>query len=185
MGVSSYSLNPAENTSVNGVDISENCAAAGLNDAIRAIMADIRAWTDQQGIDFPIAIDQGGTGAVSASAALAALGGLAATYRQLPQSTKSGDFTFDLTQGAGHVYYTGTGHTATVPANGTVAFPTGTTLTVVNNGSGALVIARAGSVVLKWAATGADANRSLAVGGMATLLKVAGDTWFITGAGLS
>lgn len=185
MGVGAYNTNPALNTSISGVDISEGCNASWFNDALRQMMADIAVWTASNGVSYPVSIGNGGTGQTTAAAALTALGGLSATYQHLPQSAKSSGFTFDLTQDAGHVLYSGSAATATVPTNAGVAFPIGTAIVVVNNGSGALAIARAGGVSMKWASTGADADRSLAIGGMATLLKVGTDLWFISGAGLT
>lgn len=185
MSVASYNPNAYLNTSISGIDISEGCNANGFNDALRQIMADIAVWTAAYAVTFPISIAQGGSGQITAAASLAALGGLSATYQHLPQSAKSSGFTFDLTQDAGHVYYTGAAATATLPTNATIAFPVGTAIAIVNNGSGALAIARAGGVSMKWANTGADADRSLAAGGLATLLKVGTDLWFISGASLS
>lgn len=46
MAVTDYSTTPASNTSVSGIDISENCAPAGINDAIRQVMADIKTFYD-------------------------------------------------------------------------------------------------------------------------------------------
>lgn len=184
-GVANYNTNPALNTSINGQDIAEGSAAAGYNDALRQIMADIATWVASLGLTIPIAVASGGTGSTTAAGALTNLGALTVTYKELPQSAKSAGYSFDLTQSAGHVYYTGAAATATVPTNASVAFPVGTAITIVNNGSGALAIARGGGVNMKWAATGADADRSLAVGGMAMILKVATDLWFISGSGLS
>lgn len=73
MPVASYNTNPALNTSISGIDISENCSPAGYNNALRQIMADIRAWTDAQGVSYPISIANGGTGQSSAAAAFNAL----------------------------------------------------------------------------------------------------------------
>jgi hypothetical protein len=75
MSVSSYNTNPALNTSISGIDISEGSAASGYNNALRQIMADIKAWTDGQAITYPISVANGGTGATTAAAALVALGG--------------------------------------------------------------------------------------------------------------
>lgn len=185
MSVADYSTNPALNTQIAGIDIGEGSAAAGYNNALRQIMADIRAWTDAYAVTYPIEIDKGGTGEITAPAALAALGGLPVAYRELPQDPKSAAFSFALSQTAGHIYYTGGAAAATIEPNGTVAFPLGTVLTVINNGSGVLTLTRGAGVAMKWAATGADANRALAVGGMATLIKVGTDLWWITGAQLS
>ena len=185
MPVSSYNITPALNTTISGIDISEGSPAAGYNDALRQIMADIRAWTDAYAVTYPISIANGGTGATSAATGLAALGGLSVTYKELPQSAKSTGFTLDLTQSAGHIYYTGGAATVLVPANASVAFAIGTAIMLVNDGSGALTLSRDTGVALKWAANNVDANRTLATGGMATLIKVASDLWFISGMGLS
>ena len=183
--VSNYKTNPAFNTSINGTDISENAAAAGYNDALRQIMADIATWTTAYAVTYPIAINKGGTGAATAPLALAALNGLDASYQRLPQVPKSASFALSLDMDGGHVRYTGAAGTATINPNATTAFPRDAALVLVNDGSGALSIARGAGVALIWAASGSDANRSLAVGGMATLIQVATNRWFISGAGLS
>lgn len=185
MAVGDYNTNPALNTAISGIDISEGSAASGYNNALRQIMADIATWTAAYAITYPIAIDKGGTGQITAAAALAALGGLPDDYKELQQSAKSAAFQFDLTQSAGHVYYTGAAAAATIPPNATVAFPIGTTILIINNGSGALTLTRGAAVALKWASTGADANRALAVGGMASIIQVATDLWFVSGTQLS
>lgn len=46
MPFSSYSLTPALNTSINGINIDENCAAANVNNALRQLAADGRALSD-------------------------------------------------------------------------------------------------------------------------------------------
>lgn len=72
--VADYSTTPSANTSINGIDIDELCAAAGYNNALRQIMADIAAWTAAYAVTYPISIANGGTGSASATAALTALG---------------------------------------------------------------------------------------------------------------
>jgi len=42
MPVSDYSTVPANNTSISGINIAENCAAGNGNDAMRQLMADIK-----------------------------------------------------------------------------------------------------------------------------------------------
>jgi hypothetical protein len=90
MSVSAYNTNPALNTSISGIDIAENAAAAGFNNALRQIMADIRAWTDTYAVTYPIAINKGGTGAITAAAALTALGAFPAAGGAI-----AGDSTID------------------------------------------------------------------------------------------
>lgn len=46
MSVVDYSTTPASNTTIGGTNIAENCSPAGLNNAIRQIMADVRVMYD-------------------------------------------------------------------------------------------------------------------------------------------
>ena len=48
MGVNDYSLNPDNNTQINGINIAEGCLPSGINDAIRQLMADVKADSDEQ-----------------------------------------------------------------------------------------------------------------------------------------
>jgi hypothetical protein len=186
MGVETYSTDPAENTSISGIDIAENCDAANLNDALRQIMADLKTFYNTYvGISLPLAIASGGTGATDATDALSNLGALGVAFKHLPQSAQTGAFAFSLAQDGGHIYYSGGAAAATIPANSSVAFQVGTIIVVVNDGSGALTLTRGGGVSLKWANTGANADRALAVGGVASLIKVGTDAWFVSGAGLT
>lgn len=184
-GVANYYTNPSLNVSINGIDIAELCSAAGYNDALRQIMADIAVWTAASGVTYPISIANGGTGQITAAAALAALGGLGTAYQRLPQTPKAAAFAYDLTMDGGHVRYTGAAAAATINPNATTAFPVGAVILTINDGSGVVTLTRGVGVALIWAASGADANRSLAVGGMATQIQVATDRWFVSGTGLS
>jgi hypothetical protein len=93
-------------------------------------------------------------------------------------------YTLVLGDAGDHVYFTG-GSTATltVPTNASVAFPTGTTILVLNNNSGNLTISGAG--VTFQLANGTTGNRTVATKGMASLIKVATDTWWVTGPGVT
>lgn len=46
MSFGSYSTTPASNTSINGINIGENCAAANITNALRQIAADGRELYD-------------------------------------------------------------------------------------------------------------------------------------------
>lgn len=105
-------------------------------------------------------------------------------YRSIPQDPQSSGYTLALTDSGKHIYYTGAAATLTVPTNSTVAFPTGSAITIINNGSGALTIGTSGLTVY-FAGTSNTGNRTLNTKGMATLIKVATDTWFISGVGLA
>ena len=43
MGVKDYDLNPDNNTQINGINIAEGCPPSGINNAIRQLMADVKA----------------------------------------------------------------------------------------------------------------------------------------------
>lgn len=106
-------------------------------------------------------------------------------YLSAPQAhNSSGNYTLVIGDAGDHVYFTG-GSTAilTVPTNASVAFPIGTTILAVNNNSGALTISGAG--VTFQLANGTTGNRTVATKGMASLLKVATDTWWVTGPGVT
>lgn len=102
-------------------------------------------------------------------------------YINAPQSTNT---TVAATDAGKHIYFTG-GSTATltVSTNATTPLATGTVILVVNDNSGDLTISGAG--VTFQLADGATGNRTVATKGMATLLKVATDTWYVSGAGVT
>ena len=102
-------------------------------------------------------------------------------YIGAPQSTNT---TVAASDAGKHIYFTG-GSTATltVNTNSTTAIDVGTVILVVNNNSGNLTISGAG--VTFQLANGATGNRTVATKGMATMLKVATDTWYVTGPGVT
>ena len=102
----------------------------------------------------------------------------------IPQTTKNAAFTLALADASNHIYYTGAAANLTVPTNASVAFPEGTVITVINNGSGALTIVTTG-ITMNQAGTTNTGDRTLATKGIATLIKVDTDTWFISGSGLT
>lgn len=106
-------------------------------------------------------------------------------YLGVPPSPQSGGYTLAQTDLAKHIYYTGAAAALTIPPIASVAFEIGSVVTIVNNGSGVLTITRGAGVSLIWAGVGTNADRALAISGMCTILKVAADIWFVSGAGLS
>lgn len=44
MPVNDYSTTPGSNTAISGIDIAENCAPAGINNALRQVLGDIATW---------------------------------------------------------------------------------------------------------------------------------------------
>ena len=84
-----------------------------------------------------------------------------------------------------HIYMTTTsGQTLTIPANGTVAFPVGTTIVVVNANTISTSIAIT-TDTLRLANSTSTGTRTLASNGMCTLLKIASTEWIASGNGLT
>ena len=106
-------------------------------------------------------------------------------YLNIPQNAQSGNYTLVLADNGKHVYSTNSGtQTITVPTNASVAFPVGTALTIVNNGTTSITISTT-SLTVYQAGTTNTGDRTLATKGVATLLKVDTNTWFISGSGVS
>jgi len=108
------------------------------------------------------------------------------TYPLIAQNAQTGPtYTMTLADGGGHVYLTYVGVvTVTIPANASVAFPIGTSITIINK-SGSVASIAITSDTLYLAGTGSTGARSLANYGVATLLKTTATNWFISGNGLT
>ena len=101
----------------------------------------------------------------------------------MPQVT-AGNVTLALADSGKHFYSTSAApFTVTIPVNSTVAFPIGTVVSIVNQGTANLSIAQ-GSATLYLSGNSTSASRTITSYGVATLLKVATDTWFINGNGV-
>lgn len=72
-----------------------------------------------------------------------------------------------------------------VPADAAAPFPVGAVVTVTNLGPAAIAISPQAGVTLRQAGTANAGVRTLLGYGIATLRKVAAETWFVAGAGLS
>jgi hypothetical protein len=133
------------------------------------------------------------TGSYSAPAWLIALAttvtinGYVVGYRDVPQNAQSGNYTAALGDAGKHLYSTNAGaQTFTLPTNASVAFPVGTAITIVNNGTTAITMTTTSTTVYKAGTSAAWASGgNLGVRGLCTFLKVATDTWFVSGSGLS
>lgn len=107
-----------------------------------------------------------------------------AGYMGMPQNSTGTGITLAATDAGKHIYVTTTGQTITIPANGTVAFPIGTTIVVVNANGVSTSIAIT-TDTLRLANSTSTGTRTLASNGMCTLLKVASTTWIASGNGLT
>ena len=66
----------------------------------------------------------------------------------------------------------------------TGAFPTGATLTIVMNAAGNVIVAQGTGVSLYLAGSSTTGNRVVGAYGLASVMKVATDTWVISGTGV-
>ena len=116
--------------------------------------------------------------------------GLTATlagFRGIPQNSNSADYTLVAADAGKHILHPSSdanARTFTIPANASVAFPVGTTVTFVNQTSQVVSIAIT-SDTLTLANSTTTGTRSLAQNGVATAIKVASTSWIISGAGLT
>lgn len=105
-------------------------------------------------------------------------------WRDCPQNSQTANYQLVLADRGKQVYMNGTSLTLTVPASGTVAFPIGTTIMVVNGNSSSLSVAIT-TDTMTLANSTTTGTRSLAQNGVATLTKVGATNWLIAGTGLS
>ena len=112
--------------------------------------------------------------------------GYAIGYRDIPQVIFTGNATIATTDAGKHYYSTlSTGNVLTIANNASQGFQIGTAISIVNQGSGTITVAQGSGVTLYLAGNATASNRSIATFGMATIMKVATDTWFINGTGVS
>ena len=113
--------------------------------------------------------------------------GVAIGYRDIPQLLANTNTTIANTDMGKHYYSANsTSMTLTIANNTSVAgIPVGAAISVVSYGTGNVVITRGTGVSLYLAANSTSADRTLSSYGMATIMKVATDTWVINGTGLT
>lgn len=105
-------------------------------------------------------------------------------WRDVPQNSQIASYQLVLADRGKGVDFNGTSLTCTIPANGTVAFPIGTTIVITNLNSSNLSIAIT-TDTLTLAGTTTTGTRTLAQNGMASIRKVTSTSWLISGSGLS
>jgi hypothetical protein len=106
-------------------------------------------------------------------------------YLGLPQSATATSATLAIGDAGKHIYVTTASQTITIPANGSVAYPIGTTITFIAGASATTVLIAITTDTLRLAGGTSTGTRTLAANGMATAVKVAATTWYINGTGLT
>lgn len=97
-----------------------------------------------------------------------------------PSSTSSGNLT--LTDAGKHVYVSAG---VTVPPNSTAPFDIGTVITIVNSSASSITVTQGSGVTLRLSGSSSTGNRTLAAYGLCSAIKVATDTWYISGSGMT
>jgi hypothetical protein len=108
-------------------------------------------------------------------------------YLNSPVNSQSAAYTLVLADSGKTILHPSTdanARTFTIPANGSVAYATGTVVTFINMTSQVVTIAIT-SDTLYQAGTGSTGSRSLAQYGIATAVKIDSTTWVISGNGLT
>jgi hypothetical protein len=106
-------------------------------------------------------------------------------YLGIPQSGTATTATLAIGDAGKHIYVTTAGQTITIPANASVAYPIGTTIGFIAGPSATTVTIAITSDTMYLGGTGTTGSRTLAAHGMATAVKVAATTWYISGNGLT
>jgi hypothetical protein len=119
------------------------------------------------------ALDQDVTVTASGTIAAGSIG-----FRGVPQNAQGATYTLALADAGRHIAISTGG--VVIPANGTTAFPIGTTIVIYNDSNATQTISIT-TDTLRQAGTTNTGTRTLAVYGVASCVKVAATTWIITG----
>jgi hypothetical protein len=107
-------------------------------------------------------------------------------YTGMPQNSQSaayGILASDAGKSIVHPITDNNARTFTIPANGSVAFPVGTTITFINMINTVTIAITTDTMYL--AGAGTTGSRTLAAFGVATAIKVTSTSWIISGNGLT
>jgi hypothetical protein len=109
-------------------------------------------------------------------------------FRNIPQNSKSADYTLVLADSGKHILHPSadtTTRTFTIPANSSVAYPIGTALTFINQDSAGVVTIAITTDTMRLSPAGTTGSRTLAANGSATCIKLTSTEWIISGSGLT
>ena len=107
-------------------------------------------------------------------------------YLDIPQNAQTGSYTLVIGDRGKHLYHAlGDGAaTYTIPANSSVAFPVGTSITFTNLSATTISIAIT-TDTMRLAGAGTTGTRSLGQYGVATAIKLTSTIWIINGSALT
>jgi hypothetical protein len=192
--VADWDVAPSNNTDIAGINIAEGCPAAGINDAIRTVMAQIAAWIVTAA--GPL-LKSGGTMTGNIDTANHLVTNMHAGssindpvfgsprsigYRAFPFTGSTTGRTLALADVGMCIPATGT---INIPTNASVSFAVGDAVGVYNNSAGNISITATAGVTLRLGGSSTTGNRTLAQRGLATIVKVATDEWVALNGGVS
>jgi hypothetical protein len=105
-----------------------------------------------------------------------------------PQTAKTTSYSVVSTDQDKHIYFTNSGDVIlNIPNNNQISWPVGTTIQVVvqSTNSANVIVTPNTNVSLYLAGNSTPSSRTIATHGMATLLNVSANTWFISGTAIS
>ena len=108
-------------------------------------------------------------------------------FRNIPINSQSAAYTAVLADSGKVIFHPSTdanARTFTIPANSSVAYPTGTAITFINMTSEVVTIAIT-TDTMYLSSAGTTGSRTLAQYGSATAIKMTSTTWLISGSGLT
>lgn len=101
----------------------------------------------------------------------------------VPQNLQSGNYTFALDDDGKHVLHdSATPHTYTIPANGSVPFPIGSAITIINDtGGGDITLAITSDTLRRGDGIAGTGSRTISANSVASIIKTKATEWFIIG----
>jgi hypothetical protein len=185
-----YNITSKEVTYGNTISVAGNISAGNVN--ITGNIVDTGALSIITGSNGNIALNPNGTGIVTVSNALTVAGnitgntgGFAIGYRDIPQVVFTSNATLALTDAGKHYFSSNSANVITVPNNTTVSFSIGTAISIIQQGTANLTVTPGSGVTMYLAGNSTSSSRTVGNYGMATLMKVGTDTWFINGTGVN
>ena len=102
----------------------------------------------------------------------------------IPQNVQSGSYQFVISDAGKHVFHdSATPHTYTIPANASVPFLVGATITIVNNnGAGVITLAITSDTLRRGDGVAGTGSRTIPANAIATIIKTKATEWMIGGA---
>jgi len=109
-------------------------------------------------------------------------------YLNIPQNSKSANYTLVMSDAGKHILHPSadtTARTFTIPANSSVAYPIGTAITFINQNAAGVITIAITTDTMRLAGAGTTGSRTLAANGVATAIKISATEWIISGTNLT